>query len=509
MLLDPSSSDLDVPDEANASSAPFVPRRRRRRRPRKLPLSRTEEAQADARTISILEDYGIDFRPAQETILVAVATGTAYLVNETRERPLFATLARRRAAAMALSFDAFAQGRDLSHLRLVGLRPAKCKARPGTLAQALSDFARVYDRRVGRLVTAGMIKPVLSVVHIRYDVAHDLWDIHAHALWDVRDDKVEAALMDLGVKFFDKWIDEDKVERPGAAANYCASRVIDHREIMAWPEEAILELWNLPRVRLMKPAGEFRRFRGTLKGKVVRREGNRIVIEDRPDPGPRRKASKRPGQTMEAGRVVAMTKARVPGGKTLCAVVKRPRTENRADGIEGSPAASSRAREDLASGEYRHNSPPANPTPRDLLSPGSLAPNVSPASRPVRAARKATKVLPPRKAWMVKAWPPGPIGRLPRAIARRLPEPSCKVRAVHSFPVSAEPVQDRTRLPPSATPSLNPLANTEWAPSGNRPLWSRSFGEAVREPESPRPDQISVKVRSGCTHGCKEATDFG
>ena len=443
MLLDPSSA---APDHGSAPRAP-----RERRRSRKPALTRAEAARADTRTCTILEAHNIDFRPAYETVLVALSTGAQYPLKETRNRPLFAAQLRCRAAAMCLTFDAYRQRHDLGSLRLVGLRPRQGKARPGSLAQALAAFARDYDRHVGRLVTAGTIRPVLAAVHIRYDATPGLWDIHAHALWDVADDKIDAMWMGLGVKFADKWMDGNKVERPGAAVNYCVSRVIDHREIMTWPEEAILELWNLPRVRLMRPAGAFRVYRGTLEDKKVWREGNRVMVEERPDPGPRCKAAKRPGPSVETGRVVAIGKKSIAGEETLCAVVKRPRVAKSAQGIGPGVLALSRARVDLAYGEYRRNSPSADPTPTRTApapSPGLVAPAAPLASQPRKAARGALRALPPRKAWMLAAWPTGPLGQLPRPIARRLAK------------LAPEPFRDHLRPDPIVAASREVTAST-------------------------------------------------
>lgn len=445
MLLDPSSTAAAGPGGPSAA-----PASRGQRRARQPPLTPAQAARADARTGAILNKYGVDFRPAQETVLVALATGAVYPLNETKERPIFAAQARRRAAAMAITFDAFRQGCDLGNLRLIGIRPDQGKAAPGTLAKALAAFARDYDRRVGRLVTAGTIRPVLSVIHVRYDVALNLWDIHAHALWDVPDNNMEAMWIGLDVAFADKWMDENKVESPGAAANYCLSRVIDHREIMKWPEAAVLELWNLPRVRLMRPAGAFRAFRGTLKGKVLRRRGERVVVEERPDPGPCQKARERPGPAVEGGRVVAITKARIEGEEILCAVVETPRAASAAEGIGGGPGAPSHARDYLAYGEYRHNSPPADTTiPRASPIRGSLGLNGRPACTPRKAARAALHALPPRKSWMLKAWPLRAPGRLPRAITRRLPPSASRAprgRGRHGCPA----VLGRPSYPQSA-----------------------------------------------------------
>lgn len=375
--------------------------------------------------MDILDRHGIDFRPAQETALVVLATRAVHLLSETVARPIFAAPLRRRVAEMALSFDAFHQDRDLRNLRLVGLRPQQGKALPGTLAKALKSLARAYDRHVGRLVTAGIIAPVLSVIHIRYDVVQGLWDIHIHALWEVADDKIEAMRSKLTMKFFDIWMDGDRVERPGAAANYCVSWTIDHRQMMTWPEEAILELWKLPRTRLIRPAGAFRVCRRTHEGMVLRREGERVVVEERPDPGPRLKATKRPGPAVEGARVVDIGHKRIAGEKALCAVVKAPRGTLRPATPTAPNPTSSRARGDLAYGEYRGNSPSTGRAPvRVPAAPAPIAPSAPLAHPPRKPARKLARgcvaALPPRKAWMLTVWPPGPLRRLPTPIARRL-----------------------------------------------------------------------------------------
>lgn len=70
MLLDPSSA---APDHGSAPRAP-----RERRRSRKPALTHAEAARADTRTCTILEAYNIDFRPAYETVLVALSKGAQY-----------------------------------------------------------------------------------------------------------------------------------------------------------------------------------------------------------------------------------------------------------------------------------------------------------------------------------------------------------------------------------------------------------------------------------------------
>lgn len=444
MLLESSSP---APYDCDDEPPPTEPRKRRR--PPKPRLTRAEGDRSDARVKDVLDRNSCNFRPTQETALVVLATGAMHLLAETVARPIFSAPLRRRAAAMSLSIDAFRQDRDLRNLRMVGLRPIQGKAPPGTLAQALKSLALDYDRHVGRLVTAGIIAPILSVIHIRYDVVQGLWDIHIHALWEVANDKIETVRAKLSMKFFDIWIDDVSVKNPGRAANYFCSWTIDHRQMMTWPEEAIVELWKVPRTRLIRPAGTFRDVRRTHEGMVLRREGKRVVVEERPDPGPRRKAAKRPAPAVEGARVVDIGQKRVWGGRALCAVVKAPwGTLRPTVSIEPNPALS-RARVDLAYGEYRGNSPSADLAAVHVPpAPDPVAPSTPPTQPPPKTARKLARgcgVLPPRKVWMLSAWPPGPLRRLPKPITRRLAQSTTRPpRARVAIPTSPRPVSCRS-----------------------------------------------------------------
>ena len=164
--------------DAKKHSAPTWPERRR----------------IDARTAIILERRGVSCRETMETIIRDLEGGAEFVTAGLLERWASAAAGGKRAAAMALEFDPFRQSADLTHLYEVSLRPKGTKAAPGELAAELRRFADDYNRHVGRLVTRGLIRPLLAAIHIRHDATLKLWDIHAHCLWIIEPKNKDAVI---------------------------------------------------------------------------------------------------------------------------------------------------------------------------------------------------------------------------------------------------------------------------------------------------------------------------
>ena len=221
-------------------------------RMKRPPLSPEERRAADAHTIAVLERHGIPFRPSMETALMVLDGGDMIHLDQTLQRWSFAKVGRARAAAAAIMLDAFAQakGENLRrNLRMFTFRPPLKKAAPGDLAEELANFSRRYDRVIGRLVGKGLIRPVLSVVQIRYAVDLDCWDLHAHCMWDIDSKDVDKVFMEIGRKFSDPWKERKNIEKPGALANYIFCGAVDYREIVNWPDKAVKQRAKLSRFR--------------------------------------------------------------------------------------------------------------------------------------------------------------------------------------------------------------------------------------------------------------------
>lgn len=334
MNLKPPAFDADPVPEGYDFGAP--------RRLRRSTVTSEERRRADARTVATLERNGFDVRPKTKTSLLDLESGIEHHLDETRARSLFASHARQRAADMAKAFDAYSEQVDRSTLRLFGLRPAGGKAPPGTLAQALRGLSADYNRYVGRLVSAGRLKPILSCIHIRYDHASGLYDPHIHLVGNVAAADLDAVNMELARRFADPWQEREPIREPGAVINYLLLWTFNHREVATWPEEAIVEVWTLPRVRLSRPAGAFAGFRREAKGKLFVRENGRVVVRERPAAPPcgtSRRRSFAPSD--DEARVVAIRDVRIGGHQRRCAIIKRPRVSSVQEPMrpEGAPTA--------------------------------------------------------------------------------------------------------------------------------------------------------------------------
>lgn len=416
------------------------------------PLSPEERRRADERTCALLAVYGIDCYPATETALVAVDDGTVIHLTETRQRWALAVPGNRRAVATTIQFDLFKQLADLRHLRHFILRPAGHKAEPGQLASELARFSHDLDRHVGRLITAGFVKPLLTTIHIRLDTVLDMWDIHAHCVWRVDPDDLDAVWKVVGKQFSDAWREKDKIHSAGALVNYTVTRIVDHRVLQTWPDSAVVELWNLSKARLIRPAGEFAKFRRSLKGKKLIRSGDAIIVEDRVS---RNRPSRRegPSQPLCGETVVGYTALGRGDQERLFAVVKRPRQRPSIDQVSRAviePANHSDpcARLVLAYGENQVNSPnevqSLEVNPLRHVNPHYVQP---PSQTSRRRHDPKLAGMRPRHRWMLSVWPkvddriPGPVRRrLDRLAAKELlrgpPTPSAwnPCQAVRELP---------------------------------------------------------------------------
>lgn len=290
-----------------------------------------ERRAVDKATAKRLERAGIVCRPPHETVLVPETSGREIAIDETLERWSFAAHGRRRASEVAAAFDLFRETADLTGLRHVCLRPKAKKGHLGELASELARFSKDYNRWVGKLVTAGIIRPLLAVIHVRFDEINELWDLHAHCIWLVKDCHLDVMYFRLQTKFADFWVEKDKIKKPGALVN-CASGIVDYRKIKKWSNEALVEFWSLSRPRFIRPAGEFAKFRNAIKDYRLVRQGAGVMLVPK-GKRPARETSSQPVSAPAQPRVVGYTHVSIGGEKVRCAILKRPRA------FESDPAA--------------------------------------------------------------------------------------------------------------------------------------------------------------------------
>jgi hypothetical protein len=235
-----------------------------------------------------------------------------------RERWVFSSVAAERAAEVAAAFDLFSESADLTDLRHFVLRPLGEKPTADQLPAAIKQLSDAYDQYVGPLVSDGLIKPLLCAIHVRYDQALGVFDPHAHCVWRVATDDLDAVFQGVQTKFSTVWMEDKPIKNPAALVNYVVTWIIDHRALQDWPKDALLALWRLPRPRFMRPAGLFAKFKGTLKGhRLVRQDGAVKAVPVQKRPAARKKVCAGP---LHTGSVVGFVHAKVLGKLRWCAI---------------------------------------------------------------------------------------------------------------------------------------------------------------------------------------------
>ncbi|MFC5509383.1 MULTISPECIES: hypothetical protein [Hyphomicrobiales] len=396
----------DLPDEllnARPENRQDVPEKR-------PPLTPDERHAFDEQTAQRLlrlgrEPFRSDRRVFQD---VEVEPGRLFEPPAYRERLAFARILGKRAARTSAEFDLFKEGRDLSNTRHFLLRPRPAKAAPGKaqaakaaigeLAAELERFADKYNTFTKRLVSEGLLRPLLTVVHIRFDLKMGRWDVHAHCLWDVAIGDLDTVRQRIGTKFSTPWSGEKPLINPASVVNYMTQWVVDHREMQRWPDDALLELWDLDRPRLVRPAGEFAVFRRQIADHQLERSGSTVTVLPKKPRQMRREALWR-GAGSDG--VVGYVRLRLDGCRRLCAVLAPdPRSVPAPHTGSGEPATTPEA---TSRGYSTTN------LGLTLPSTGHPVPSVTPSSIEVDRDTHAfmPKRIPYRMRWMWQAWPYG------------------------------------------------------------------------------------------------------
>lgn len=174
-----------------------------------------------------------------------------------RARWVFAAIGLSRAAQAAGQITAAAQGRNLSSLRLITLRPSKTRPEPNELGQSLDSLSRDINIHVPYMRAMGWIDTVLSVPQIRLDDNGEL-DLHLHALWHIAPDWLGRVREHLKERYKGGvWIDDVPIRSLRKTAFYIGSGMLDYPAVPEWPDDVLKAIWKLEHRRMIRPAGWF------------------------------------------------------------------------------------------------------------------------------------------------------------------------------------------------------------------------------------------------------------
>lgn len=197
------------------------------------------------------------------------------------------------------------------------------KAPQGTLADAIKAITQQYGRVMANAKRDDLAKPVAVFVHPRWDNGLGVWDVHLHCIVDVMPGKDDPFFLRLALNFSTpKSIGE--VKNIASWANYYATWVLDHRNIATWPDTVLFEFWNLKAPQFIRRTGDLASFAATTKGKAIRWEDGRVVIEDKE---PRQTRQDDQGRPSRSSQQVAFAIVRFGGRERRCAILRYDRPE--------------------------------------------------------------------------------------------------------------------------------------------------------------------------------------
>lgn len=289
---------------------------------RRRGIGKTEGRRCDRLTSERLR--ALDVNPARTVDRVLVdlqhQRGRVFRGASLREKWLFHSTARSRAAEFVLSFEKWASdGADLRDLRHVVLRPLGHKIDPVDLDVAMRELSDRYDTHVGKLVSAGMVQPIASVVQFGYCLATGQIDLHLHAIWRVAPKHMDDVQRGIQTKFSTTWMSTERIRKPGALMNYVCSGVVDHRSLCSWSDAAFLAVWNLKKPKLLRAAGELQAFRRSLKGfRLIRRAGEILAV---PIKARAPRGTEAPTRERKHGSTLGYVAVTLDGLERLCAIV--------------------------------------------------------------------------------------------------------------------------------------------------------------------------------------------
>lgn len=222
-------------------------------------MDRDERRALDTDLARRLDALGLDPWVSQISMFTLLETGETFEQLPLREHWIFASTAKSKAADFVKHFAAFAQQADISRFKSYVLRPTGGKGRPGELLATLKAASKAFGNVMTAAASDGIGKPVVTILHPRFDEAMQLWDVHLHVVIDVHPEQSERMFDRLCRNFATpKTIELSK--HVGAWVNYSSSWIVDHRDIVRWPAWAIEEFWAVQGMQLQRKVGAFATF---------------------------------------------------------------------------------------------------------------------------------------------------------------------------------------------------------------------------------------------------------
>lgn len=183
-----------------------------------------------------------------------------------RDHRMFPVKTRGKTDKLAEDFAAFAGEHGWSDCQFWTVcRPAR-KSRIEDLEADYREFNSLLNAVFTDLRQRFGFEYLICGIHVRFDCAVRLFDLHAHFVCRIPADQLEAVHRRLLTEFSRAHLPDEVVRSPEAVARYIA-RTFDLREMIDWPEDALLAAWRLggKRFHFTRTAGAFAGWRAAQR----------------------------------------------------------------------------------------------------------------------------------------------------------------------------------------------------------------------------------------------------
>lgn len=183
-----------------------------------------------------------------------------------RNHPMFGVCSRAKIEKLAGDFATFNRQDPHTDWRFWTLCRPTQKSRIDDLESDYRELNQQLNRVFTDIRKRFGFEFVLCGVHVRFDFESGLFDLHVHVICRTPPDALEEVKRRLLTEFSRADLPDDRLRSPAAAARYVA-KAYNAREVVRWPEEALLAAFRLGGLRLhyTRTAGSFATWRAAQK----------------------------------------------------------------------------------------------------------------------------------------------------------------------------------------------------------------------------------------------------
>lgn len=237
---------------------------------KRLPMTRVERVNITRRLVDFVNSFGEAYASEKDRFTVDTDTGEVFLKGKpTRNVRFFPKKAFIKNKQLVNEFQRYADLNVKKTWRYWNFAFPDRKVEIDELRSDLRAFNDEIEARFDKLIRLKIFEPLITVIHIQYSHVTHNFHLHAHFICDVSDENYEEVHRKLGSGFSNSYFPVDPVRNPAGCVRYMLDGILDHRDMMLWPENALRAAWDLSisKAKLVRPCGSFQNWRSEEKRK--------------------------------------------------------------------------------------------------------------------------------------------------------------------------------------------------------------------------------------------------